>query len=195
MAFCAWCGNPVAAVSYAACPSCGNPANGAQRVVRNDGAKAAGLVIGLIVAGLVLVAFLGILAAIAIPNFLTAKQRAMQKRTMSDMRDVSVALQSFAADEGGGSYPHGTSVGQLSPNIEPDHGKNLPRVDAWGTPFLYECWPSDECTSFALASAGKDRSFQHSSLQEYPTGMTTTFEDDIVLVDGKFVQYPEGAQQ
>lgn len=31
MAFCAWCGNHVTEVSYAACPRCDNPTNGSQR--------------------------------------------------------------------------------------------------------------------------------------------------------------------
>ena len=35
---------------------------------------------------LIVVAIIGILAAIAIPNLLTAMQRSKQKRTMADMR-------------------------------------------------------------------------------------------------------------
>ena len=191
MAFCAWCGKQVAAVSYAACPGCGNPANGAKRVVRNDGANTAGIFVGILGGGLALIAVIGILAAIAIPNFVTAKQRAMQKRTMADMRVVAGALERFAADKR--LYPHGVAVGQFAPNLEPEYGESLPRVDAWGTPFLYECWPSGACMNYALASAGKDKSFQHASLRNYAAGATTNFDDDIVMVDGRFVQHPEGA--
>ena len=40
---------------------------------------------------LIVVAIIGILAAIAIPNLLTAIQRSKQKRTMSDIRTIAVA--------------------------------------------------------------------------------------------------------
>ncbi|MDQ6799248.1 MAG: prepilin-type N-terminal cleavage/methylation domain-containing protein, partial [Acidobacteriota bacterium] len=38
---------------------------------------------------LIVVAIIGILAAIAIPNLLTAMQRSKQKRTMADMRTIA----------------------------------------------------------------------------------------------------------
>ncbi|HMC21457.1 MAG TPA: prepilin-type N-terminal cleavage/methylation domain-containing protein, partial [Thermoanaerobaculia bacterium] len=40
---------------------------------------------------LIVVAIIGILAAIAIPNLLTAMQRSKQKRTMADMRTIATA--------------------------------------------------------------------------------------------------------
>ena len=47
---------------------------------------------------LIVVAIIGILAAIAIPNLLTAIQRSKQKRTMSDMRTIAVAWEAHATD-------------------------------------------------------------------------------------------------
>ena len=95
MAFCAWCGNHVAEVSYASCPRCGNPTNGAQRVAAGgSGSQAAGLIVGLVIGGIALIAIIGILAAIAIPNLLTALQRSRQKRTMADIRTLA-SSQSF----------------------------------------------------------------------------------------------------
>src|SRR4051812_28191848 len=47
---------------------------------------------------LIVVAIIGILAAIAIPNLLTAMQRAKQKRTMADMRTVATAWEARATD-------------------------------------------------------------------------------------------------
>ena len=110
MAFCAWCGNHVTAVSYAPCPRCGNPSNGAQRPAgaSGRGANKAGLVIGLLAGGLVLVAIIGILAAIAIPNLLTAMQRAKQKRTVADLRTVAEALEAYASDRN--EYPRAASM-------------------------------------------------------------------------------------
>ena len=62
MAFCAWCGNHVQQVSYAACPRCGNPTNGAQRTAGAGSDRSIGIIIGLLVGGLVVVAIVGTLA-------------------------------------------------------------------------------------------------------------------------------------
>lgn len=47
---------------------------------------------------LIVVAIIAILAAIAVPNFLEAQTRAKVARVQSDMRSVSVALESYAVD-------------------------------------------------------------------------------------------------
>jgi type II secretory pathway pseudopilin PulG len=192
MAFCAWCGSQVATVSYAACPRCGSPTNGSQRVVAgSDGSKAAGLVVGIVVGGLVLVAVIGILAAIAIPNMLTAMNRSKQKRSIADMRTIATAVESYAVDEN--RYPVATSAAELSSALVPKYVPALPPLDGWGTEFRYECWPAEECRNYAVGSAGADKLFEHESLQEYAAETKTTdFDDDIVLTNGQLVQYPEG---
>src|SRR4051812_16958620 len=47
---------------------------------------------------LIVVAIIGILAAIAIPNLLGAMQRSKQKRTMADMRTIATAWEARATD-------------------------------------------------------------------------------------------------
>ena len=47
---------------------------------------------------LIVVAIIGILAAIAIPNLLTAMKRSKQKRTMADMRTIATAWEARATD-------------------------------------------------------------------------------------------------
>src|SRR5437588_4537932 len=47
---------------------------------------------------LIVVAIIGILASIAIPNLLTAMQRSKQKRTMADMRTIGTAWEARATD-------------------------------------------------------------------------------------------------
>src|SRR5258706_16273245 len=104
MEYCAYCGNPVDRVSFAPCPKCGRPSNGAPPPVAKSGGSNAALVIVLVVVGvLVLVAVLGIVAAIAVPNFITAQQRARQKRTMADIRMLATAAESYASDNN--QYP------------------------------------------------------------------------------------------
>jgi len=148
-------------------------------------------VIGLLVGGIALVAVIGILAAIAIPNILTAMQRSRQKRTMADLRSLSTALEAYATDTN--HYPPGNTPADLTPVLTPTYAKVLPAVDGWGTAFRYECWPEKECTSYAVASAGGDKVFEHDSLQEYTAGtQTTKFDADLVFSNGNFLQYPEG---
>lgn len=194
MAFCAWCGNQVPQVSYALCPRCGNPSNGAQRVPGSDGGgKAAGLIVGLVIGGFVLIAVIGIIAAIAIPNLLTAMQRSRQKRSMADMRTIAAAVEAYATDKN--AYPPATTASELSSALVPTYMAKVPALDGWGMPIKYECWPEGACVNYAIGSAGGDKVFELQSLHEYaPDTKTTDFDEDIVFSNGKFVQYPEGAQ-
>ena len=49
---------------------------------------------------LIVVAIIGILAAIAVPNFLNAQIRAKMARGMADMRNLGTAIESFRIDHG-----------------------------------------------------------------------------------------------
>ena len=49
---------------------------------------------------LIVVAIIGILAAIAVPNFLNAQTRAKVSRSLSDEKSLQVAVQSFTLDRG-----------------------------------------------------------------------------------------------
>ena len=120
MAYCAYCGSHVAQVSFVPCASCGNPTNGAppRPVVAGGGTNVLAIVIGVAAAGLVLFAIIGILAAIAIPNLLTAMQRSKQKRTMADMRTVATALEAYGTDHEREEYPPGAIVEELRPKME-----------------------------------------------------------------------------
>ena len=60
---------------------------------------------------LIVVAIIGILAAIAVPNFLNAQIRAKVSRTMSDIRSLSTALEMYHTDHG--DYPEGRATWQI----------------------------------------------------------------------------------
>ena len=187
MEYCAYCGSPVDKVSYAPCPRCGKPANGAppQTVAPKTGAGNTALIIVIVVVVLVLVvAFLGIVAAIAIPNLITAKERAKQKRTIADLRSVGAAVEAYASDNN--QYPQ--SLDELSPK----YIHSVPAVDGWGHRFEYQCLKDEtgKCTGYLLASAGKDGLRESGS----PRGPTRNFDCDIVYSNGMFTEYPEGLQ-
>jgi type II secretory pathway pseudopilin PulG len=195
MAFCAYCGNQLAEVSYAPCPNCGNPSNGAPRGTiapprPSSGSKTAMIVVIVIVGGFFFIAILGILAAIAIPNFITAKQRAMQKRTMADIRSIATACEAYATDTN--HYPEAASIEELRSKLAPTYIRDLPAKDAWTRDFRYQAWSREkELDSYGIGSAGKDGSFEHENLQEYSSGGASGFDCDIVYANGEFVQYPQ----
>lgn len=200
MAFCAYCGTQLAEVSYAPCPQCGNPSNGAPRGAKAPpvpGAKAsktAMIVVIVIVGGFFLIAVIGILAAIAIPNLLTAQHRSKQKRTMTDIRSVATAVEAYATDKN--QYPNATSIDALGPLLSPTYIRTMPSIDGWGHALRYAGWSrANELDSYAVASAGKDGIFEKESLQEYEAGTTSAFDCDIVFANGTFVRYPEGLQR
>ena len=60
---------------------------------------------------LIVVAIIGILAAIAIPNLLSAIQRSKQKRTMSDIREIATGWEARAADTGSYTSAGYTALG------------------------------------------------------------------------------------
>jgi type II secretory pathway pseudopilin PulG len=194
MEYCAYCGNPTETVSYAPCPKCGNPTNGAPRpvpVAATSGANTALVLVLVVVGVLVLVAVIGILAAIAIPNLLTAKQRAMQKRTMADIRMIATAAEAYASDNN--AYPESLNA------LAPKYMKVVPTRDGWGHQFEYECLTDEtgKCTGYVIVSGGKNGHPDDGvrELVAHPRGATTNFDCDIVYSNGTFVEYPEGVQR
>jgi type II secretion system protein G len=83
---------------------------------------------------LIVVAIIGILAAIAIPNFLSAQTRANVARTWADMRQVALGLEAYRVDEGG--YP--PSPANVSGGSgHPIYASYLPRLKHLTTPTDY----------------------------------------------------------
>src|ERR671924_660308 len=88
---------------------------------------------------LIVVAIIGILAAIAIPNLLTAMQRSKQKRTMADMRTIATAWEARATDlnkyNAAGAltvYTTTVDIPTLGAYLSPTYVKTFPQKDGWG---------------------------------------------------------------
>src|SRR2546425_5724131 len=88
---------------------------------------------------LIVVAIIGIIAAIAIPNLLNAIDRSKQKRTMADMRSIGTSCEEYSIDNN--FYPTlGTSqaaVSGISGVVQPTYIKVLPTVDGWNNAIYY----------------------------------------------------------
>jgi type II secretion system protein G len=140
---------------------------------------------------LIVVAIIGILAAIAIPNLLTAMQRSKQKRTMADMRSVATAWEARATDTN--TYTAAAAItlqsafssANLKTILTPTYIRSMPDKDAWNTPLDFGA-AKDEYT---IRSKGRD-----TVGDGLAGGATTSFDCDIVFSNGVFLQYPEGVQ-
>ena len=133
---------------------------------------------------LIVVAIIGIIAAIAIPNLLNAIDRGKQKRTMADMRSIGTAVESYAVDNS--KFPIASNVATLQTLVQPAFVKNLPIVDGWDNDFQV----SSAATEYTIYSRGKDNAGSTCA-----AATTTTFDDEICFINGQFLRYPAGAQR
>src|SRR5512140_712723 len=92
---------------------------------------------------LIVVAIIGIIVAIAIPNLLNAIQRAKQRKSMGDIRSIATAVEAYAVDfnryppAGGVTYPVGTAYPtvtlgtNVSTYVSPTYIRVTPLSDGW----------------------------------------------------------------
>jgi general secretion pathway protein G len=154
---------------------------------------------------LIVVAIIGILAAIAIPNLLTALQRSRQKRSMADMRTIATAWEARATDTNGYAaagvtltWPDPTEdVGILENKLAPTYVKKFPLYDGWGVRFQVGYNPRN----YSIESLGADgpdgvAASDNADGTSSATGpvITGDFDCDIIFSNGNFVVYPEGIQ-
>ena len=223
MATCAKCGGTFDEAT-GPCPACMNTAAAAPATAPAPPAKSSNtkviVIVCLAVFGVLLLFCLGIIAAIAIPNFLSAKGRAEQKRAMSEVRSMGTAVESFNVDMG--VYPD--SHGQVVPvadlqaladevtqaqSGQPSDFFNLyagttPKAQADGTPYYY----AGNGGHYILIALGSDKKCDGDLDQIVGAWMgpwpddgppvqprtTHCYENDILFADGSFLSYPEEKQ-
>ena len=146
---------------------------------------------------LIVIAIIGILATIAVPNLLNAMQRAKQKRTMADMRNIASALEARHVEvnsynaAGATSFAWPTSAltyPDLVAEIYPTYMRNqVPEFDGWSNALEFT---AEEFT-YSIRSYGGDRAAEGAT---YTPGPIRNFNCDIVYANGGFITYPEGIQ-
>ncbi len=128
---------------------------------------------------LIVVAIIGIIAAIAVPNLLTAIQRSKRSRTAADMRAIGTGLGSYYVDYN--QYPiynagDATDATNMFDKLEALGIYNGAKKDGWDQAFVYDVDANG--TEYTLESYGKDRG----------DGWTNNdFDSDIVYANGQFV--------
>lgn len=163
---------------------------------------------------LIVVAIIGIIAAILIPNLLDSLQKAKQKRTMADMRDLGASWMSWLTDQSSaaaaGQSTKTYNLLALTESLTSDelmtslyisdsmfYTRNVPSHDGWARRFDYR-WSGDpsSATVIGIRSYGRDGSEgPNGSGGQYRMGpfLASDYNQDIVWADGFFITYPNGA--
>jgi general secretion pathway protein G len=149
---------------------------------------------------LMVVAIIGIIAAIAIPNLLLAIQRGNQKRAMAEVRGMATAIYSYSTDVS--SFPAGDTAFTdtnanpvIAAELAPYYIKKIPNPDPWKSNYQYSV--NDARADFAIRSLGKDGIGETPDIPAILTApfiRTHCFENDIVWVNGEFRIFPDGKQ-
>src|SRR5690349_18747148 len=101
---------------------------------------------------LIVVAIIGIIAALLIPNFLDALQKAKQKRTVADTRNTGTAMFSWLTDQVGAAaagadtnqvalsednYGSTKDAAAVSTLLVPQYLQSVPDKDGWKHDYSY----------------------------------------------------------
>jgi len=157
---------------------------------------------------LIVVAIIGIISAILIPNLLDSLQKAKQRRTMSDLSYMGKALMTWMTDEVGAAaagasvrsvdlseYSSTLSASELEERLVPRYLPAVPQNDGWGGD--YEYYVNDEGLNtvrvMLLRSSGRDQAFTGSSY-DIASYSTTAYDRDIVWADGLFISWPQSGR-
>ncbi len=154
---------------------------------------------------LIVVAIIGIIAALLIPNFLDALQKAKQKRTEADMRNLGTAMFSWLTDQAGAAAAGQTastvnfanfqsiSVSALTTILVSQYIQSVPGQDGWKNPYNYYLNytnPLGGVGVMGIISYGRDNTADTTSYTV--TGFDPTdYNRDLVWADGYFVRWPQ----
>ena len=153
---------------------------------------------------LIVIAIIGILAAILIPNLLDAMNKAKQKRTVADMRITGTAMFSWLSDQVGAAAAGQTmtsidigdytemDLDDLRVLLVPQYIEQIPVLDGWKNPYAYYLDPTQPLSEhvMAIGSGGLDGSGV-SGTYTVAGFDPTDYEQDIVWADGFFVRWPQ----
>ncbi len=160
---------------------------------------------------LIVVAILGILAALLIPNAITAIQKAKQKSTMKDIVVISTAVTDYVTDNGITPTQNGTYTASAAfyTGLSPFYVKVLPLTDQWGTLYNAYCGTDVDGNYGITGAAGDDfviASYGRAGVLEsftftatdpegglYVVSQSAHFNRDLVMWNGSWIRAPRTA--
>jgi type II secretion system protein G len=83
---------------------------------------------------LIIVILLAILSAVAVPSYLSMRDRAKESATEAQMRNIITAIEMYYADRG--EYPATADASDLS-NVLASYMQDVPVKDFWGNDYIY----------------------------------------------------------
>jgi general secretion pathway protein G len=154
---------------------------------------------------LIVVAIIGILAALLIPNAMTALQKAKVRGTQKDISTIATSIADYITDKGTPFVANGAIDATCKAALSPMYIKVLPLNDQWGTSFkLYTGanvtqygLTSPATDDFLVASYGRDGALESWSYAPatpegglYTISSTADFTKDLVNLNGSFIRGP-----
>ncbi|MCP4158183.1 MAG: prepilin-type N-terminal cleavage/methylation domain-containing protein [bacterium] len=142
---------------------------------------------------LIVIAIIGIVAAIAIPNLLTALQKGKQKATMGDMKTIGGAIEGYMTDYYMAPISASNAAAGLGAYLSPFYIKKIPQRDGWGTPFGYESGGiGDDQDRYSIQAYGRGGVVEVVDIANtnYIVSNMDEFNNDIVYSNGIFTYLP-----
>jgi len=162
---------------------------------------------------LIVVAIIGILAALLIPNVITAMQKAKQKSTMNDIVKIGTACADYATDHGE-APDNGNQDGVIASGtafttaIAPFYIKTCPINDSWGNAFMVHSGTAsasfggitaamvggDDFVIMSRGRKGADESFTYVPATPeaglFTVSAMDDFDKDLVNWNGSWIRAP-----
>jgi prepilin-type N-terminal cleavage/methylation domain-containing protein len=155
---------------------------------------------------LIVVAIIGILAALLIPNAMTALQKAKVRGTQKDISSIATAIADYITDKATPFVQTGNVSTAMKTALTPMYLKVMPETDQWGTMFkVYTGTNVDgnygitgsATDDFLVTSYGRDGVVQGwtyipatPELGLYTISSAADFTKDLVNLNGSFIHGP-----
>ena len=162
---------------------------------------------------LIVVAIIGILAVLLIPNVITAIQKAKQKSTMKEIMSIATAAADYVGEHGEWTFSQSGDISSSSDFVQaltPFYIRACPVEDHWGEPFkvylgsqatvrniqIEDVGPDD----FVIQSYGRDGNsdgwgYDPTNTEDafYTVDSLPTFRYDMVNWNGGWIRAPKVA--
>jgi len=158
---------------------------------------------------LIVVAIIGIIAAILIPNLLDALQKAKQKRTVADVRNTGTAWMSWLTDQVGaasagatktykttgfGAVTYPALFNYMHPSDTFFYMQEVPQLDGWKFEIAFgKNTNLLNSSTLIICAPARDNVLAPACITDHSVSpfTSTDYDQDIVWADGYFVSWPE----
>ncbi len=157
---------------------------------------------------LIVVAIIGILAALLVPNARSAMQKAKVRGPQKDISTIATNLVNYIGDKSVPPANNGDISASFKSALSPMYLKALPLQDQWGNNFKVYCGTAADGhygltgsapEDFLIASYGRAgilEGFTYSSSTPesglYTISSEADFYKDLVMLNGQFIRGPRG---